>query len=99
MWTPVHMCRRVVKSIERGESIASAARRLEVSERGLRKLLNTVRRLAPLDRRKHPLPHLDRDPHGPASLSRAHHARQNPIEQDALALRSAQVGRRRSVRI
>jgi hypothetical protein len=40
--------------------------------------------LAPLHRREHPLPHLDRAPHGQASLPRHHHPRPNSIAQGAL---------------
>jgi len=43
MRIPVEMRKRMLASVERGEPVVSVARRFEVSERGLHKLLRRVR--------------------------------------------------------
>ncbi|QKK08975.1 MAG: hypothetical protein HND58_12935 [Planctomycetota bacterium] len=62
MRIPVQTARKMVSSVERGESVASVARRFEVTERGLHKLLGRYRERGTLEPRKP-------GPKGPTKLS------------------------------
>lgn len=49
MVIPVQTRRKMLAAVERGESVVSVARRFEVSERGLRKIIEQCRRRGTLD--------------------------------------------------
>lgn len=49
MRIPVEMRKKMVAAVERGEAVASVARRFEVSERGVRKLIRACRERGTLE--------------------------------------------------
>lgn len=76
MRIPVEMRRRMLAAVGRGEPIASVARRFEVSERGLHKLIKRVRERGTLEPAKP-------GPKGPTKLTPADDAKMlEMIEQD-----------------
>jgi len=76
MRIPVEMRRRMLAAVERGESIASVARRFEVSERGLHKLIRRCRERGTLEPAKP-------GPKGPTKLTPADDAKMlEMIERD-----------------